>query len=242
MESQEFMSDQPKLYRRRKAIEELREFKRKFNISAYSSADEKSATEDIEYFFPQLFVVNDIMVKVKPEYEDSPLEFEALIQKMKFCIVASDRVRIAEQYSGQDSARTNLDTLTSENSVLVYHLSKQGCRQEVQAMFSRPVVSRTTPLMPHHMSYITTIVQKEDEFESMFKELSFHTSVFSGEIITNLKQLQILEILDYCLRSTTGTCLKHVEKTERMYDPPFYLLSDDPEETHVTYVVTNEYN
>ena len=79
MESQEFASDQPKIYRRRRAIEELREFKRKFNISVYSSGDEKSATEDIEYFYPQLFVVNDIMVKVNIEYEDARLEFESLL-------------------------------------------------------------------------------------------------------------------------------------------------------------------
>ena len=91
------------------------------------------------------------------------------------------------------------------------------------------------------MSYITTLVQKEDEFEKIFSELSFHTSVFSGEVITNLKQLQILEILEYCLRSTTGTSLKSHVKTERLLDPPFYLLSDNPQETHVTYVVENEY-
>jgi hypothetical protein len=194
----EHNTDQPSIYRRQRALEELREFTRNFNVLMHCSSSSEHAQTEVLTFFPKLAEYSTAILEVRPEAHQNKAQALELLQHLG--------LRIIKQESFSAPSESAKPGLGIERLILakeLIHVSKAGCIADLTALASMKT-SVTFPLAPHHMPEMFKVYLDPAEFESGLRQLHPTASSFSGEYLLGASIQVQKDVASYCLFATTG--------------------------------------
>lgn len=178
----EHNTDQPSIYRRQRAIENLREFTRSFNILVHSS-EIADAEDEVRYFFPRLYDFSTAILQLKPlalQHRDETFE---LLQQLGLRTIKREHV--------------------VERNVELVHVVKAGCAVDLTALATMKAML-TFPLMPHHFPELFSVFLSDSNFETYLRQLHPSAFSFSGEYVLRASTRVQREVASFCFLSTTG--------------------------------------
>jgi hypothetical protein len=181
----EHPSDEPNLYKRQAALDELREFSRSFNIVVHCSPDSKSAEEEIGRFFPKLLEYQDILLMLRLDAQKLKTQAIELLHNMGLKII---------------------NTWQHDRETW-FHVVNQGARDEVIGVMHYNCLI-TEPLGPQHLSSVFEFCETPAIQQRRLDEMAPYISRFSGESLLLTKDAELEKSINYMVMATTGESCK----------------------------------
>lgn len=177
----EHPSDEPNIYKRQAALDELREFSRSFNIVVHCSLDIKSAEEEIGLFFPKLLEYQDILLMLRLNAGKLKIQAVELLKNM---------------------GMKTINTWQHEMETW-YHVVKQGARDEVIGLLHYNCLI-TEPLGPQHLSSVFEFCETPAVQQQRLDEMTPYLARFSGESLLLTKNAELEKTINYMIMATIG--------------------------------------